>query len=405
MDDSDGTQKHQSINWKKIGRWYVLAFPFFLLVSLVFVHLARPDTQYRLRSAWYQWRYPDTNVAYYPQNPQLEKNTYIPPAFELYSIAQTSDQMKLRLTQDQVRRSYQSRYADGYIYFSDGVTLFSYAVENRQTHTIYSTTADEFTIDRVIGEDDTYVYISLRLEDDPVYRTLYIQKVDKKTGEGSQVFTHNGSIYEIVTDFFVHDGVSYILTAGGDGCGGGSRLLRVVGNTTEEIALFGVGCVENPRFVGISADKSRVIAAAILHESKDNDGMNFCRYDVLYTIDVATGEVTPVYDLKQFALCADVVSYDPVTNFAIIVGEGKAHLIDVEKKEQVRSVDMPTVAYAGWKLVGNMLAGYVYNTKTIVTVDLDTAQMHEAVWENAASSRTIPTILGRDRDEIFVVAQ
>lgn len=399
--------KHLVIRWRFLYSFFLKSLFVFLILYALLWYIFLPNTQYQIQQLMIRLKYPNgtVDIPLHLRKPYTyTKDANTTPPIGIYTWSLSSNSITERYSMPRDEHTYGAVMKDSYIYFSGTKELIRYNLETNTAETVYTVSKPDYVIQSVISVDDKGVYIVERLSHGQLNSNLYLLRINPVLKSSEQVYVYPPSIYENISEYFESDGRQYIVTSGGDGCGGSSSIREIYKTTTKDVYTFGEGCNVLPRFIDILPDKKHVLAAAILTD-KENEDLNYCHYDVLYTIDIQTKNIDPVFDMKKLNSCIQTIDYDHVTNRVYGFSDGKIYIIDVAKKNLEKTLSFDEKHYANWHTFSNLLTGYIYDLKKLRVVNMPDMNSKDMEWNYIKMQSRMPNIVGIKDNTVIISAE
>lgn len=396
--------KEKGIQWNIVLRVLKIGVPVILILFAALWYLLEPHTQYRFRRWYLSKRYGNLD-AYYPQRPVIpysyspnKSSTY--QVQYLYRLNTASNTLQEIYRRERVEWPATARIAGSSMLLSDGSTVALFDQASGKTVTLYSPKSDKERV-HVLASPDGGAYIATVADPNYEWRDPYgILALDVANRTTKVLGSFAPGVYEVPNTVLTGD--PFLITGGGDGCGGKNRVYSLMDGKQKTITEFGIGCVEGPRYIGLLNNGTELLAAAVMKPDGSNEFTEYCRYDVMYSYALENGTVTPILDLKSIPGCIKETAYDPVSNHAVVITDSTVYLVDIAARAIVRTFDNPTDQGFNFELYSGYLVGYSNKADSVYisVTDISTGETDKIPWDFRLGR--FPTFVGRLGGDIFI---
>lgn len=360
-----------------------------------------PTTQYRLRRALIQRKYPDANQYRRPVFPlQFAESSPVQRTYYLYRLSTSQGTLAEIYRKEDAPWRTSAIVSDGVIYVADGKALYALRGTSGEKEKMYEISGDNTALYLVNSADDG-VY-TVRFNDETDYsQDMQVSKFNPVQKTVNSFATLRPGIYESPS-MVIPGEYPTLITGGGDGCGGGHRVLQYRDGDQKQIAWFGEGCAEGPRYIGVMNDTTKLLAASPLSPIDGENGPFYCNYDVLYSHDIKSGGVMPIIDMKPIPGCIRDMTYDRVTNHAAIVTDATIYIVDVAKAAVVKTLANADAHPYNFSQYGGLLVSYTDEPgdKHITVTDIMKEASVDVSWDYRYGR--FPSFVGRIGDDILI---
>lgn len=267
------------------------------------------------------------------------------------------------------------------IYLADANTITKYSLPNKQSQIIYTNPYNDRVIQSLSLDDTGYLYVGLSPKDYYAKNSTFsLDIVDLASGKTSRTLSSLPHVtYGGISYLFKAGDYDIIASFGGDGCGGYGEISKFIAMKKEQIAKTGVGCLEEPRYIGTLPSKNQILLANVLPGSWNPSApQESVKYDVLYGQNALTGEKEPLYDLKKIPELSAIILNEE-KNTVLLATPKNLSLFDLEKKIITKTIEFKSEFNGAWTLKNNELIDTFYypDSMSISLIDVQTGNVKQ----------------------------
>lgn len=277
----------------------------------------------------------------------------------------------------------------------------------REETVIYRNKADALIGNLARIDDHTLFFSKKLLTDTGKNPSAYLYTLAIDTVIPTKINSFKPIIYGGATYLFRYQGTYIVGSFGGDACAGFGEIWSVSTENVTRIVETGGGCNTNPRLIGYQPETGNLILASILPFPEFAAGVpepsyDKPHYDVLYTQQVETKTITPIYDLKKISDQIFSLLYNPEKQEVVVVTDKTLLHVGIEEKqitnrtpisfspEKIYFTSFPT-SLPGYSMGMN----YADQTRQIQIISLSSGTTTASVFPAEAEPNALPTYLGK----------
>ncbi len=282
------------------------------------------------------------------------------------------------------------------LYYVDGFRVMQVIPETDTVSQVYADTRPHTVITGLVYGEPNMLYVMMLDTTLTInsYSIGVVSLTDKSTRTIGpfQNYEPNGSY----TYLFPTLNGDIVYNYGGDGCDGAGEVYTSSANISALVLKTGVGCNEDPYFVGGIGRLNSILLASQVPQTYPN-----VRYDTLYLQDVTTGTKTTIFDLKTIPGTILAIHLDAEQQHAVIVTDKGFVFVDLQLGSATSAI--ASVFDIGGYLVtvGNKI--YLNDTANSMTdiIDVASGQQNTLLWQSFFGGGT-PFYLGSWNSELLM---
>lgn len=299
--------------------------------------------------------------------------------------------------------------SNGNIYIQEQDRISVYNLDSKQKTDLYKIPDPNYEfIGFSYNENQNKLFVTERKNEASFDENkLTMKEIDLKTGLVRELADFKQVFYG-GKNYMFQDGEFDIVTSiGGDGCGGWGDIFRLTKTSSEKILTTGVGCSEDPRFLGFDAPKSLIYLYSIKPGvESQSDAVEFNQVaDKLYTYNTKTGQTETLYDFKEPGnKNSDIFLSSSKDKIAVL--QGKAlRVINLTSKQPENEIQLED---------GYHISGFINDKVFLQNYEKYLMQVWDAnkntiktySWQNQPDKINFsPTILGEYKDDLIAYDQ
>lgn len=263
------------------------------------------------------------------------------------------------------------------IYFISENTLYKFDLRtSSQARVSPVTFASGYGPGSVISDNNEVFYTTKALDYEHSQK-VSVRLFDTTSNKETELTTIDPVIYGDAEYLFTSSAGQIIGSFGGDGCGGYGEIYRVTTSGNQELTKTGMGCNNNPRFIGSLPKEDSIILAELKQTPEEYSFEDYTFADGKINLMKVTSKVTtPLFDLSQIKGKVKNILLNDNKDILAILTKDSIYLFHIPTS--TLDPALPNSGFTDYSIfVGDKLFGIDYESKNYKIFNVKSGEEHE----------------------------